>query len=398
MPGAPSRRPRVSAPPTAPRATAMPEPLRNHADELLAKLRRYGGGLLAPASTLVAVFATNVIASRRLGTAAFGQFAVASAIVTILSVVAAFGVPMTLVTVLGRQADEARIAARSADGPAADGESVRAWRAAALAIVWTAALAILAFLVGAELVLGDGVERWFPRGTSVAIGVACLGTALLETSLAEAQRLLEFRAYFARMVGGALTRLAGVAIGVYLVTPSAATAIWGYALATFASGALFAAPSTVLAFDAARGDRAHLVRLAARLSGRSAPVLGSTLLVVATGWIDTIVIAGRMAASDVGVYAAAAPVFMAMALGYLASFPGNPMSQVLFAAGRTRVFLVVQTLQLAVTLVGLGLLLGRTGPLGIAALRAAVNVAGTVAIMAVAMRLGRREPVLAAQE
>lgn len=470
MPGASSRRPRVTAPPAAPRAVAMPEPLHVHADALLSKARRYGWGLLAPASTLVAIFATNVIASRRLGTAEFGQFAVASALVTVLSVVAAFGVPMTLVTVLGREADDARVSALGAEGHTVEGESVRAWRGAALAIVWAAALAILAFVVGAELLLGDRVGRWFPRGTAFAIGIACLGTALLETSLAESQRLLEFRAYFARMVGGALTRLAGVAIGVYLVAPTARAAVWGYALATFASGALFAAPSTRLAFEAARRDRAHLVRLASRLFERSAPVLGSTLLVVATSWIDTIVIAGRMAASEVGVYAAAArltvapatliggisslalplavsawrhgrvdefnakvlraggllsivvvgamvlgahlivrivygeafaaatPVFMAMALGYLASFPGNPMSQVLFAAGRTRIFLVVQTVQLAATLVGLGLLLGRGGPLAVAVLRAVVNVAGTVVIMVVAMRLGRRQPVLAAQE
>jgi O-antigen/teichoic acid export membrane protein len=446
----------------------MAGPLRVHADALLGRARRYGWGVLAPASTLLAVFATNVIASRRLGPAEFGRFAVASALVAILAVVAALGVPTTIVTLLGAQRDDARVP--SARGQLPDGTAVSGWRAAALATVWCAAFAVVIAVVISEALLGDDVERWIPRGTGLAIGLASLGTALLETSLAESQRVREFRAYFTRMVGGAITRLGGVAVGVFAFAPTARAAIWGYAVAALCWGALLAAPSTRLALHAARHERPALRRLVASLFERSAPVLGSTIVVVAIGWLDTIIVAGRMAASDVGVYAAAVrltivpstliggiaslalplavsawrdgrvgefnttvlrggtllgvvvvgvlalgaelivrvvyggafaaagPVFMVLALGYLASFPGNPMSQVLFAAGRTRTLLVVQTLQLATTLVGLGLLLGRTGPFEIAVLRAVVNVAGTIAIMTVAMRLGRREPMLATQE
>ena len=446
--------------------SAMDDHPRFNVPGLIARFRRYGWGLVAPASTLVAIFLTNVLASRRLGPAAFGQFAVASSIIALLSVAVALGVPTVLVTLLGRQADGERVAQRSPQGDTSLDGSVREWRGAALATVWLSAGLVVAAVIAAELSLGRRIDRWFPHGTGLAIGMACIGTALLEVSLAESQRVLEFRAFFARMVGGAVYRLVGVAIALYAFAPTARSAIWGYALASFCSGVVLTAPSSLLAVRALRADARRLGRLVAHLMERSAPLFGSAIVVAATAWLDTIVMAGHMAAAEVGVYAAAVrltiapstliggisalalplaveawregrvarynvrvlriglvmgiavvgalalgadtivrvvygsafaaagPVFTVLSLGYLASFPGNPMSQVLFAAGRARSLLVVQTLQLALTLVGLGLMLGHVGAREIAMLRATVNVAGTVVVMVMAARLDSHDLVV----
>lgn len=413
----------------------------------LPRLRRYGWALIAPGFTLVAAFAMNAIASRRLGPTGFAQFAVASTLVTLLGLVTTLGVPTTLVAV-------------SASGDPRRGSDT--WRAAGIAIVWVAGSVVAIALLAAEAALGARAARWFPPGTALAIGIAGLGTALLEVALAESQRDLAFRRYFTRMFGGSLTRLAGVAIGVFAFAATPRSAIWGYAIATFASGAILSAAATHGAIGRLRGDARQLRHDIAGMLDRSAPVVGSAIVVAAMSWIDTLVIASYMPAADVGTYAAAvrltiipttliggmtslalplaarawherrvddynrralrggigvglgvvaalcasagllvrlvygaefaaaAPVFMVLVLGLLPNFACNPMSQLLFASGRTRMLAVTQTVQLAALLTGLGALASWGGPLAIAWMRTGVNVVATATIMAVALRMGRR--------
>jgi O-antigen/teichoic acid export membrane protein len=425
----------------------------------IARARRYGWAIVAPGFTLLSAFAMNAIASRQLGPAGFGQFAVASTLVTLLGIVGALGVPTTLVTLSG---------GRSRDS-AADPVQMRRWRAAGVAIVWIASVIILAGLLFFELLLGEGIARWFPVGTALAIAMASAGTALLEVALAESQRDFAFRRYFARMFGGSLARLGGVAIAVIVFIPSARGAVWGYALATFVSGAALSWGGTRAALAAMREGAADLGAAISRMFAHSAPVVGSAIVVAAMSWIDTLVIAGYMAPSDVGTYAAAvrltiipstliggitslalpmasrawftgrvdeynrralpgglavgvlvvgalclaagllvrlvygtqfgaaAPVFAVLAIGMLPNFACNPMSQLLFASGRTRTLLVIQAVQLAAMLVGLGLLASGGSPIAIAWMRTGVNIAATATIMGFALRLGRHAPVLVTQ-
>src|SRR5437773_9666167 len=59
--------------------------------------RRYSWALLAPAVALSLSVLTNSVASRVLGPAGFGAFAVAVSVLTLLGVTIGFGMPVSLV-------------------------------------------------------------------------------------------------------------------------------------------------------------------------------------------------------------------------------------------------------------------------------------------------------------
>lgn|SRR2546426_4993353 len=402
--------------------------------------RKYGWAVLAPASALVLAVIQNAVASRVLGPAGFGPFAVSVAILTLVGVAIGFGMPVSLV----------RFSTRLRPG---DVDARASYHAVAWGVVFLGAALVGTVLTGLELTAGDRLRVWTPAHAAPAIIVGGFGIALTEMAAAEAQVLLDFRRYFFTVAAAALLRLVGIGCGLWLGGPSLLAALYGYAFGSLSASLLLAGPNIVGSARRLAKREWELAPLFQELAHFALPIVGSTFIVAAIGYVDTLLIAPVLGASDVGVYAAgvrlttiqstmlagittlalplagravserwmgsfakrvfllggalgvcvtislvllstllvrgvygplysaSAPLFAVLSIGLLINFVGNPLSQLAYAVGAPRILFVGHVCQLVALAVGLPLVASSYHLMGVAVFRSVVNIAVVSAII-----------------
>src|SRR5213078_2648595 len=140
-----------------------------------------------------------------------------------------------------------------------------------------------------------GVPRlltgWVPDGTAIALVLAALGTAFTQMAAAETQIALDFRKYFATLVGSAAVRLAGLVAGLIAAADrSVQTALVGLSAGSFLAGG-------ALGWSALGSPRrgSHVSLQSLRSTGKALgsfglPILGSTFVVAAIEYVDVLII------------------------------------------------------------------------------------------------------------
>jgi O-antigen/teichoic acid export membrane protein len=414
--------------------------------------RRYTWAFVGPASALLLSVFTNSLASRALGPAGFGGFAVAVTVLVLLGVAVGFGMPTSLV----------RFCARLSDS---DPSARAPYNAVAWGVVLGSGLVTGAVVLGVDLVVGNRLRAWVPAYAALALVAGALGTALTEMAGAEAQIRLDFKRYSAILQTGAGLRLLGLVLGLLLGGRSMLAALYGYGFGSLAAGLTLSGRSLLGGTRVLYASRGRVLRLARELGAFALPVVGSTFVVAAISYVDTLLIAPVVGAAEVGVYAAgvrlttiqstiitglatialplasqavsdgkqqrftkrvlvsggilglsvtfalvsvsgmvvraiygpqfaqSAAVFAVLSAGMLVNFVGNPLSQLLYASGAPRVLLVAHICQLGALAAGLPLVAERWNVLGVATYRGLVNVVIVSAIGVVAVRVGRAHSV-----
>ena len=405
---------------------------------------RYGWALAASAGTLCVSVGVNAAASRALGPAGFGQFAVGVTSLTLLGTAMGLGMPVTMVrfwTHLAPGAEAARQQSRLA--------------------AWTLVTAG-AILFGSGFLVVQGafprlLNSWVPAGTAAALVLAGIGAAITQMAAAEAQMSLDFRRYFGALVGSGGARLVGLVAGLVIASSgSVQGALIGVSGASLLAGTILAWSALVRGRPYSHTTLGDLGSAARTLVGFGLPILGSTFVVAAIEYLDILVIATTLSPHRVGLYGAAvrlsviqttalgaltalalplatradaagarstflrktvsvgapvgllatlllgllspllvrlvyglayaesAHVFLILSVGLMPNFVGNPASQLIYAAGAPGFLLLVHVGQLLALLVGLPAVATRWDIVGVATYRSAVNL---VAVLVIVMRV-----------
>ena len=269
--------------------------LRAIVDKVAAN-RRYIWALATPLVTLALSLLLNRITSRLLAPEGFGQFAVMIGFMTTAGAIVGLGLPVTLARFSA--------AARSSD------ERDR-FRMAAWILVIGVGLFVLAILTTIDVISPGLLSRWITPGSAAMVGAGALGVALVDLAAADSQGQLAFRGYFGRLVGGSAARVIGVVAALWTVGVSAASAVGGYAMACLLTGGVLAIRSIhgagrreTLGTDAF----ADTIR---RIMAFAMPVLGSTIVVAVTLYVDTMIVASVLPGDEVGWYSAASRLTIA---------------------------------------------------------------------------------------
>lgn len=257
---------------------------------LISANRRYGWALATPLATLAFAILLNAITSRRLAPEGFGQFAVMIGFMTLLGALVGLGMPVTVV----------RFSAGAKDVDERDRYRIAAWL-----LVISVGCVVIAVLTTLDAAAHGVLARWIVPGNAFAVGAGALGMALVDLAAAESQGELKFHGYFGRLVGGSAARVAGVVIALSVLGATAGAAITGYAAACLVTGGALAARSVH------RGGRRGTIGLGAlrttfgQIASFGMPVLGSTVVVATTVYLDTLIVAAMLSDREVGWYAAA---------------------------------------------------------------------------------------------
>jgi O-antigen/teichoic acid export membrane protein len=400
------------------------------------RARSYGYYLwafVAPASTLFLAVVTNALASRSLGPAGFGTFALTVSVLTLLGIAVGFGMPTSLV----------RFCVRFSDTDLAKRVP---YQAAAWTVVLGAALVTAVVGAAAEVMVGDRIRIWIPAHAGAAVIAGALGTALIEMAGAEAQIRLDFRRYSITVQLGGALRLLGVGLGLFMARGSVMAALYGYSLGSLTAGVVMSGPSLLRNARVLYQSRGRVLQTARPLGRFALPVVASTFVIAAIGYVDMLVIAPFASTADLGVYAAgvrltavqstiiaglatialplasraanegwehrfssrvlllcgvlglvvtaslvlfsvplvravygrhyaaSAVLFAILSSGLLLNFVGNPLSQLLYAHGAPQVLFLAHALQLLALLVGLPLVAENWHMTGVALFRSIVNI------------------------
>src|SRR5712692_7406724 len=158
---------------------------------------RYGWALAASAGTLCVSVGLNAAASRALGPAGFGEFAIGVTSLTLLGTAMGLGMPVTMVRFWSRLAPESETARQQS-------------RLAAWSLVMGGAVLFGSGFLALQGAFPRLLSSWVPAGTGAALVLAGVGTAFTQMAAAEAQMSLDFRRYFVALVGSGGTRLVGL--------------------------------------------------------------------------------------------------------------------------------------------------------------------------------------------
>ncbi len=256
-------------------------------------LMQYAWALAASAGALCVSVAINAVASRALGPAGFGQFVVGMTSLTLLGTAMGLGMPVTMVRFWTRL---------SADSRTTREES----RLSAWTLVAGGAMLFGSACLAVNLVLPRMLSRWVPNGTAVALVLAAVGAAFTQMAAAEAQMSLDFRRYFATLVGSASARLVGL-VGAVVVSSlrSVQAALVGLSGGSFLAGAILTWSAVTLGRRSSRATLRGLRSSLEALLTFGFPILGSTFVVAAIEYLDILVVATSLSPHRVGLYAAA---------------------------------------------------------------------------------------------
>ena len=416
----------------------------------LARARQYGWGVLSPAATLVLSVATYSVASRALDRSDFGRFAAATAVIALLTPVVELGMPMTLVRFAGATPPDDEGARRryrlaawtlvltgsillaiSLGAARALSVPMERWipESATLAVVLAVSGSAFVNLASAEAQTTLQFGRYFAKSTGSAlvriVGVIAAlfivgptveaalwgyGLSMFLFGLALGWRglrsvadvlrldrerlrgdLRELRRFAAPIVGSALV----VSALSYLDTLVLAGVLLPRDLAMYAAGvrltaiqsALIAGSATLALPLATRALRLHTEREFAERIMILCGVLGIVVTILLVGVAPLLVkwVYGSA-------YGASSVVLVISAIGILANFPGNALSSLLYAAGRSGFMFVVQLAQLFVLAAGLVFVTKSWGIIGVASYRGIVNTIAVLIIIAEAIRLAHNAP------
>ena len=406
--------------------------------------RGFGWAILSPAATLGAAILTNAIASRVLGIAGLGSYLIATAVASLLGIAVGLGMPATLVRyTAGVTSASERVALYRLGWKAALLSAVvlgalflvcdtffpgvaRQWLppGAAIYVVAAAVGSMLVELAAAErqtslhffgfflVNAGLSVARvigviggFLALGPSVLSGVIGYGIGSLVAGVGLATLTMYYRPsappqparpdelrkllVFGLPIMGSAYIIA--AIG-YLDLVIVAKAMAREQLGLYGAGArltviqntLIAGVTTLALPMAARsvaaGDVNAFISRALR-RGLTIGIALTVILVLVSPLVVRIVYGPG--------YEVSAAVYTILAVGFTLNFPGNPLSQLLYAAGRPRFMLGVHVLQLLLLLLLLPYVARHGGALTVASTWSAVNLIAVGTIIAGALALRR---------
>lgn len=390
-----------------------------------------------PFAMLATSLVTNAVVSRALGPAGFGPYVVATAVATLLGIALGAGMPSTLVRyAAGLTSTDARVAVSSLAwrivavsaavigllflGLLAFGSTaVRSW------IPSGTSLWILAAGIGAMLAEMAAAERQaslrffdlFVTNASLAVSRligAAAGTLLVGPTVTAAVGgyglaslasggLLAWLARHAQrgqhnrshgdsrtwkplfMFGMPIMMSAYIVATIgYLDTLVLAKVLTAGELGRYAAGArltvihgmLISGITTIALPIAARaiaaGDAAMYFRRAL-LVGLVAATIAAVGVFSVGGYLVRLVYGSG--------YETSAAVFSVLTIGLALNFPGNPLSQILYAAGRPRFMLLVHCSQLIALVIALPIAARSGGPIRVAMAWSAVNLLAVLAII-----------------